>query len=126
VDVRKWMVGALALVAAVATLGLLAVSVTAIVALDDDAPDPEGSQNLTAAPVEAIVDLSESGKRRWGDGLGKACNLDKVYVIALEQDSTGVDVVSFPGDCDLSRFHVSWEDGSVRPEDPIALGGGGQ
>ncbi len=120
---EKWLVGGLAAALALATLALLTVSVVAVTIMLDDEGDgePAAAHRFHEGPVQAIVDLTDTGKEKWGSTLGPSCNLDKVYVLALGQDAGGVDVVSFPGDCSVNRFRVSEADGGVRPEDPLAI-----
>lgn len=118
----RWLIIGLTVLVAIAVLALVSVAaMAAVVVLEHDDSKVDAVHGFAEGPVQAILDLDSSGKEKWASTLGEGCNLDKVYVLALGQSPDGVDVVSFPGDCDVNRFHVSWDDGGVRPEDPLQL-----
>lgn len=122
-DTRNWPMVTAGAIAGFAVLAMIAVTVAAGVVI----AHYEGGDGIVAkpppaysqGPVEAIVDLSDSGKDRWGASLGDKCNLDKVYVLAIEESPEGVDVVSIPGLCETARLLITPDDGSVRAEDPL-------
>jgi len=123
----NWPTVALGAVTAVAVFAILGVTVAAGVVLShyDDrvatVEQPEAGEEFNRGPVEAIVDLDESGKDRWLTTLGDKCDMDQMYVLAVGQDASGVDVITIPSDCETTRLRIAPEDGSVRPEDPLTL-----
>lgn len=119
----NWPTLAAATIAGLAIVALAAVIAAAGFAISHYTSEPDPNGNATPAyfqgPIEAIVDLTETGKERWGSALEGDCNPDKLYVLALADRPDGVDVVSMPGFCNSARMLITPEDGAVRPEDPL-------
>jgi hypothetical protein len=89
------------------------------------AANPEPAVTESAAfktPTEGYVMLTKSGQTMLADSLGEDCTKHPVRVAVLSAESGSYDAVSIPtGNCELLRFTVNNETGSVMPPDKVAI-----
>lgn len=102
----------------VAALGAGLATYAGVAADEPDEPVPA----MAEGPVQAIADMTPAGEEKFRGMLGSKCNMERLYVFVLGHSDAGYDVINAPNsDCEMTRFVISPDDASVRPEDPLRI-----